>query len=177
MRQSPRRAPIESGCFKGHLEPGRIFVYNLDQSKPGVNMYDSDSIRRQLEEVWAKFIIEQTGTRLERANKYKTKKIMMRAHGVQAYYDIEFQPHFLALSHQMTNLADAKPFELLHQAPTMIGVLGALAEAMGLVEKTHAEPVQTAPAMEEDMFFAQHFSSSMSDALSGIRKKSSSFGW
>lgn len=140
-------------------------------------MYDSDSLRRQLEEVWAKFIVEQTGTRLERANKYKTKKIMMRAHGVQAYYDIEFPPHFLALSHQASALADTKPFELLSLAPAMIGVLGALAEAMGLVEQTHEAPAQAPPVMEEDHFFAQHFSSSLSDTMSGIRKKSSSFGW
>ncbi len=140
-------------------------------------MYDSNSLRLQLEEAWAGFIVQQTGTRLERANKYKTKKIMMRAHGVQAYYDIEFQPQFLALSHELAALADAKPFELLHQAPTMIGVLGGLAEAMGLVEKTQEEPVTNADPMQEDLFFAQHFSSSLSDAMSGIRKKSSSFGW
>lgn len=140
-------------------------------------MYDTNSLRQQLEEVWANYIVDQSGTRLERANKYKTKKIMMRAHGVQAYYEIEFQSHFLALSYEIPNLADSHPFELLVDAPMMIGVLGALAEAMGLVEKTHQEPVHVAPVMEEDMFFAQHFNSSMSDALSGIRKKSSSFGW
>jgi hypothetical protein len=140
-------------------------------------MYDSNALRQQLEEVWAKFIVEQTGSRLERANKYKTKKIMMRAHGVQAYYDIEFQPGFLALSHELGTLAETKPFELLHADPTMIGMLGGIAEAMGLVEKTHEEPAAPAPVMEEDLFFAQHFTSSMSDALSGIRKKSSSLGW
>ena len=142
-----------------------------------MKMYDSNSLRQQLEEVWAKFIVEQSGTRLERANKYKTKKIMMRAHGVQAYYEIEFQPCFMALSYELGELADTRPFELLYEAPTMIGILGGLAEAMGLVEKTHEEPATPAPVMEEDLFFAQHFTSSMSDAISGIRKKSSSFGW
>ena len=140
-------------------------------------MYDANSLRQQLEQVWAGFIVEQTGTRLERANKYKTKKIMMRAHGQQAYYQIDFPPGFLALSHEPSVLADSQPFELLSAAPMMIGVLGALAEAMGLVEKTQEVQEAPAPQMEEDNFFAQHFTSSLSDAMSGIRKKSSSFGW
>ncbi|PKL76004.1 MAG: hypothetical protein CVV27_12515, partial [Candidatus Melainabacteria bacterium HGW-Melainabacteria-1] len=135
------------------------------------------ALRQQLEEAWAGFIIQETGTRLERANKYKTKKIMMRAHGVKAYYDIEFQPGFLALSHELTCLSEARPFELLPDAPMMIGVLGAFAEAMGLVEKSHDAPAAPPPVMEEDLFFAQHFTTSLSDAVSGIRKKSSQFGW
>lgn len=141
-------------------------------------MYDANSIRRQLEEAWAGFIVDQADTRLERANKYKTKKIMMQAHGMQAYYQIEFQPHLLALSHQLSLLSEGRPFEMLADSPTMIGVLGAMAETMGLTEKTQQEPESApAPAMEEDMFFAQHFTSSMSDAIDGIRKKSSPFGW
>lgn len=140
-------------------------------------MYDANSIRRQLEEVWANFIMEQNGTRRERANKYKTKKIMMRAQGMQAYYEIEFEQHYLALSHTIAELSDAKPFEMLVHTPHMIGVLGSMAEALGLVEKTHQEPETVAPPpMQEDMFFAQHFTASLSDTMNGIRKKSSP-GW
>lgn len=138
-------------------------------------MYNTHDIRQQLEQAWANFIIAETGSRRERANKYKTKKIMLRAHAVEAYYQIEFPLSFLAFSHQATPLAESRPFELILEAPEMIGVLGAMAEVMGLVEKSQEDPVQEEEVMDEDMFFAQHFSSSLSDAMSGIRKQKK--GW
>lgn len=133
-------------------------------------MYDTNTLRKQLEELWANFIVEQTGSRRERATKYKTKKIMMQAHGVRAYYQIDYPLAFLALSHHATDLKDLAPFALIIQTPTLIGSLGAVAEVIGLVEQSQAAPVIEEEVMDEDMFFAQHFGSSMSDALNGIRK-------
>ncbi len=133
-------------------------------------MYDANTIRKQLEELWASFIVEQTGSRRERATKYKTKKIIMQAHGVRAYYQIDYPLAFLALSHDATDLKDLAPFALIMQAPTLIGSLGAAAEVLGLIEASQAAPVIEEEIMDEEMFFAQHFGSSMSDTLSGIRK-------
>jgi hypothetical protein len=134
-------------------------------------MYDANTLRFQIEQAWASFVLEETQTRQERANKYKTKKIIMRAHGNQAYYDIDFAVEHLALSYEMTRLADTRPFELLHANPLMIGVLGAMAEVMGMVKQIEQEAEPEPEVMAEDMFFAQHFTSSLSDAMSGIRKK------
>jgi len=133
-------------------------------------MYDANTIRKQLEALWASFIIEQTGSRRERATKYKTKKILMQAHGVRAYYEIDYPLAFLALSHQATDLKDLAPFALITQQPTLIGSLGAVAEVMGLIAPSQEAPVVEEEVMDEEMFFAQHFGSSMSDALHGIRK-------
>lgn len=133
-------------------------------------MYDANTLRMQIETVWADFIVGETLSRQERANRYKTKKIIMQAHGHQAYFEIEFALAHQALSYELTRLADSRPFELIAAAPTMIGVLGAMAEVLGEVQKIAAEPEPEHEPMAEDLFFAQHFSSSLSDAMSGIRK-------
>lgn len=135
-------------------------------------MYDTDALRRQLEEAWADFILGENTSRQERANKYKTKKIMLRAHGIAAYYHFEFEDRALSLSHRDTPLAEFKPFELMLVSPGLVGLLGGVAEVMGLVAPSQEVPEPETEAMEEDMFFAQHFTASMSDTLSGIRNKS-----
>lgn len=135
-------------------------------------MYDTDALRRQLEEAWASFILGENTSRQERANKYKTKKIMLRAHGVAAYYAFEFDDQEMALSHRDTPLGEFKPFESMLRYPGLIGLLGGAAEVMGLVAPSQDAPEPQAAEMEEDMFFAQHFTASMSDTLSGIRNKS-----
>jgi hypothetical protein len=134
-------------------------------------MYDANTLRQQIETAWANFIVGESLSRQERANRYKTKKIIMQAHGHQAYFQIEFALEHQALSYELGRLADTRPFELIASAPLMIGVLGAMAEVMGQVQKIEEEPEPEAEPMAEDLFFAQHFSSSLSDAVSGIRKK------
>jgi hypothetical protein len=134
-------------------------------------MYDAESIRYQIEEVWADFTLAQTPDRQERANAYQTKKIMLKAHGVQSYFQIEFEPLMLALSHEIEKLTDARPLEQLLRAPLMIGVLGGLAESLGHVSLPSEEAPQVEAQMAEDMFFAQHFTASLSDALSGLGHK------
>ena len=135
-------------------------------------MYDANALRRQLEEAWADFILGENTSRQERANKYKTKKIMLRAHGVAAYYEFEFEDMELALSHRDTPLVEFKPFELMLSHPGLLGLLGGAAEVMGLVAPSQDVPEPQVEAMEEELFFAQHFTASMSDTLSGIRNKS-----
>ena len=135
-------------------------------------MYDSASIRRQLEEAWANYILSETETRRERANRYKTKKIMMQAHGAKAYYDIDFPLSYLALAHHPVSLAEIQPLDYILEMPSMIGLWGAFAEVVGMVKKEVEEEVPDEEQMDEDMFFAQHFTSSLSDALGGKIKKS-----
>lgn len=137
-------------------------------------MYDSDSIRQQLEEAWAASVIEQQPSRQERAHAYQTKKIMLKAHGVQAYFQVEFPPHFLALSHEIEKLSDSHPLEQMLKAPLMIGLLGGLAEILGQVSILDSEGPAEEPAMNEEMFFTQHFTTSLSDVIGGLqtRKKS-----
>lgn len=134
-------------------------------------MYDSASIRRQLEEAWANYIIGETDTRRERANRYKTKKIIMQAHGARAYYDIEFPLEYLAMSHYPVLLSDINPLDNILDMPGMIGLWGAMAEVAGIVKGEVKEEVPEEEVMDEDMFFAQHFTSSLSEALGGNIKK------
>lgn len=133
-------------------------------------MYDANTLRRQIEEAWSNFIVQETESRRERATKYKTKKIMMQAHGVEAYYEIEFPLQYLALSHRLTPLTEIRPLEDLLESPLMIGVLGAIAELIGQVEQVQEEEEPEEAQMDEEMFFAQHFTSSLSDAVSGLNK-------
>lgn len=132
-------------------------------------MYDAASLRQQLEQVWANFILQQTKTRRERANIYKTKKIMNRAHGVSAYYTMEFPVEYLAFSHVPSEVVDAKPFEWMLEKPELLGVWGATAEVMGEVEPEKEEVQPEVEVMEEEDFFAQHFTSSLSDTMSSLR--------
>lgn len=134
-------------------------------------MYDSDSIRKQLEEVWAASVLEQQLSRQERANAYQTKKIMLKAHGMQSYFEIEFAPRLLALSHEIEKLSDSHPLEQMLKAPVMIGLLGGLAEILGQVTLLGDEKADVEAHMDEEMFFTQHFTSSLSDALGGLQQK------
>ena len=135
-------------------------------------MYDAASLRQQLEQVWANFILEQTKTRRERANIYKTKKIMNRAHGVSAYYTMEFPIENMAFSYAPNPVVEAQPFDWMLEMPQLVGVWGATAEGMGETEAPKEDVVPEAEVMDEEDFFAQHFTSSLSDTLSSIRKGS-----
>ena len=134
-------------------------------------MYDTNSIRQQIEELWSNFMLEQVLDRQERANAYQTKKIMLKAHGVQSYFQIEFEPLMLALSHEIEKLTEARPLEQVLSAPLMIGLLGGLAETLGHVSLEAEAAPEAEAQMGEDMFFAQHFTASLSDALSGLGHK------
>ncbi|PIQ25596.1 hypothetical protein COW36_21380 [bacterium (Candidatus Blackallbacteria) CG17_big_fil_post_rev_8_21_14_2_50_48_46] len=131
-------------------------------------MYDTDSIRQQIEEVWANAILEQTVNRQERANAYQVKKIMLKAHGVQSYFQIEFDPDLLAFSHEIEKLSEANPLGQILIAPLMIGILGHLAEALGQASPPTETEAKVEAPMDEDMFFAQHFTSSLSEALGSL---------
>ena len=132
-------------------------------------MYDTESIRYQIEEAWANQVVTQLLSRQERSNAYKIKKIMLQAHGSQSYFPIEFEPHLLALSHEIEKISTAsRPLEQILIAPMMIGVLGAMAEVLGLVAAPTEEALEEERQMDEDMFFTQHFTSSLSDALGGL---------
>lgn len=140
-------------------------------------MYDANTLRRQIEESWANFIVHQTESRKERASRYKTKKIMIQAHGIEAYYEIDFPIEFISLSHSLTPLLEISPLDLILTSPMMIGGLGAVAQILGEVDKVEEEEVPEEEVMDEDMFFSQHFTSSLSDAVSGINKKKPGFGF
>lgn len=140
-------------------------------------MYDANTIRRQIEESWAHFIEQQTESRKERASRYKTKKIMIQAHGIAAYYDIDFPLQFLALSHNLTPLIEISPLEKIAAFPMMIGGLVAVAQILGDVAQVQEEELPEAVQMDEEMFFSQHFTASLSDAVSGINKKKPGFGF
>lgn len=132
-------------------------------------MYDTESIRYQIEEAWANHVVTHLLTRQERANAYKIKKIMLQAHAAQSYFQIEFEPHLLALSHEIEKLsANSRPLEEMSIAPMMIGLLGGFAEVLGVVSAPTEEAVAEEKQMDEDMFFTQHFTASLSDALGGL---------
>ena len=133
-------------------------------------MYDAASLRQQLEQAWADFILQQTKSRRERANIYKTKKIMNQAHGVAAYYTMDFPVEHTAFSYVPSPIAEANPFDWMTEMPQLMGVWGAVAEAMGEVEHVEETVVPEVEVMEEEDFFAQHFTSSLSDAMSSLRK-------
>ncbi len=131
-------------------------------------MYDAASLRKQLEQVWANFILEQGKTRRERANLYKTKKIMNQAHGVDAYFDIEFKAEYLALSFWAQPLEEATPFVWMQEAPDLMGVWGAVAESMGAGANIVEDVKPEEEVMDEEDFFAQHFTTSLKDSISGL---------
>ncbi|MGE3728730.1 MAG: hypothetical protein AB7I41_24480 [Candidatus Sericytochromatia bacterium] len=132
-------------------------------------MYDTESIRYQIEEAWANHVVAHLLSQQERANAYKIKKIMLQAHASQSYFEIEFEPHLLALSHEIEKLSsNSRPLEQIGVAPIMIGLLGGMAEILGLVSVPTDEEIAEEKQMDEDMFFTQHFTSSLSDALGGL---------
>ena len=130
-------------------------------------MYDAASLRRQLEQAWADFIIEQNKSRRERANVYKTKKIMNQAHGVEAYFEIEFDVRYQAFSFYHGQPEHAAPFDWMQEKPELMGLWGAHAETVGTVEIPVEEELPAAEVMDEADFFAQHFTQSLGDAISG----------
>jgi hypothetical protein len=132
-------------------------------------MYDSESIRHQIAEAWAGHIVSQLASRQERANAYKVKKIMLQAHAAQSYFHIEFEPHLLALSHEISKISEERLLEQILLNPVMIGILGGQAEILGLVSAPSEDEEIKEELMDEDMFFTQHFTSSLSEALGSIQ--------
>lgn len=136
-------------------------------------MYDSKTLRKQILQAWSEFILSQIIEPRERANRYKTKKIMLRAHGVKSYFDFDFPIEYMALSYWVTPLEDSDPLGLIPVDPNMMGILGAQAEVVGQVEAPVEEEVPEEEVMDEEMFFAQHFTQSLSDAVGGGDQRSS----
>ncbi len=82
-------------------------------------------------QVWLQIVAEHVPDRRETAIRYNTKKVMLKAHGHAAYYDIQLPPEQTALAYSITTLAHPRPISAMRQYPQLIGVLASLADIFG----------------------------------------------
>lgn len=94
---------------------------------------------------WLNLIQEQNLSREERANKYHTKKVMLKAHGSQAYYEIQFSADFMAYCHCITPFQQQNPWPDMLEKPELLGVVADLMDELSKYEPMSTEIPALAP--------------------------------
>lgn len=122
---------------------------------------------------WLNLMQGQELSREERANKYHTKKVMLKAHGNQAYYDIQFPLEQTVYCHVISPLQCHDPLAEMQLKPELVGMLADLLEEIHKYEPGLTEIPAPPPrpiTIERDLTQGL---TDLSSALGQYKKKNS----